>query len=63
MNNPFMQDGATAHTAKLSLEMLKDKKQLQLLEHDNWPPNSPDLNPVDLGSGDSWSKMYTEAER
>ena len=24
----FMQDGARAHTAKVTLEMLKDKKQL-----------------------------------
>ena len=45
----FMQDRARAHTTKLTLEMLKDKKQLQLLEPDQWPLNSPDLNLVDLG--------------
>ena len=28
----LMQDGPRSHTAKLTLEMLKDKKQLQLLE-------------------------------
>ena len=33
--------------AKLTLEMLKDKKQLRLLEPHYWPPNSLDLNPVD----------------
>jgi hypothetical protein len=43
----FMQDGARAHTARISLEMLRDEKQLQLLEPTNWPPNSPDINPVD----------------
>ena len=41
----FMQDGARAHTAKLFLDMLHE--QLQLLEPKDWPPNSPDLNPVD----------------
>ena len=28
--------------------MLKDKKQLGLPEPHHWPPNSPDLNPVDF---------------
>ena len=45
----FMQDRARAYTAKLPLEMLKDKKQLRFLEHHYWPFNSPDLNPVDFG--------------
>ena len=45
----FMQDEGRAHTAKLTLEMLKDKKQLRLLEPHHWPPNSSDLNPVDFG--------------
>lgn len=45
----FMQDGARAHTANLSLDMLRDKKKLQLLEPNKWPANSPDLNPVDYG--------------
>ena len=53
----FLQD-----TAKLTLEMLKDKKQLRLLEPHHWSLNSPDLNPVNLGIWDSWSKMYAEAE-
>ena len=38
----FMQDGAKAHTAALTLEWLED--------HQVWP-NSPDLNPIEnLGS-------------
>ena len=45
----LMQGGDRGHTAKLTLEMLKDKKQLRLLEPHHWPPNSPDLNPVDFG--------------
>ena len=43
----FMQDGARSHTAKLSIDMLKDQNYLKLLEPHHWPPNSPDLNPVD----------------
>ena len=43
----FMQDGARAHTAKLSLNMLAHQKYLKLLQPSKWPPNSPDLNPVD----------------
>ena len=43
----LMQDGAKAHTAKLTPEMLKDKKQFRLLEPYQWPRNSSDLNPVD----------------
>ena len=45
----FMQDGARAHTAILSLDMLGHEKKLQLLEPEKWPANSPDLNPVDYG--------------
>ena len=45
----FLKDGARAHTAKLTLEILKDKKQRRLLEPHDWPPSSPDLNPVDFG--------------
>ena len=44
-----MQDGARAHGAKLTLEMLKDKKRFRLLEPHHWLRNSPDLNPVDFG--------------
>ena len=44
----FMQEGARTHTAKLTLEMMKDKKQFRLLQPHHWPPNSPDLNPVDF---------------
>ena len=44
----FMQDGARAHTAKLSIDMLSSQKYLKLLEPHHWPSNSPDLNPVDF---------------
>lgn len=40
----FMQDGAKAHTAKDTLKMLADKGVNTL---SNWPPHSPDLNPIE----------------
>jgi len=43
----FMQDGARAHTAKKTIEMLEAQDQLQPLLPECWPANSPDLNPVD----------------
>ncbi len=42
----FQQDGAPAHTAKQTLKFLKDNA-VQFLAPDEWPPNSPDLNPLD----------------
>ena len=42
----FMQKGARARTAELTVEMLKHKKQVRLLEPRHWPPNCPDLNSV-----------------
>ena len=40
----FMQDGAKPHTAKATYAYLRRKK-VSLLE--NWPPRSPDLNPIE----------------
>lgn len=39
----FMQDGAPAHTSKKTMEYIR--KRCLLLE--DWPPNSPDLNPIE----------------
>ena len=47
-HNIFMQDRARARTAKLTLEILKDKKKLRLMELHHWPTHFPDLNPVDF---------------
>ena len=44
----FMQDGARAHTAGETIELLKSQDHLQPLLPEMWPPNSPDLNPVDF---------------
>lgn len=40
----FQQDGASCHTS-LSTQSFLAQKQINLLP--NWPPNSPDLNPVE----------------
>ncbi|KAJ6227368.1 transposable element-related [Anaeramoeba flamelloides] len=39
----FMQDGAPAHTAKTTITYLE--KKCKILQ--NWPANSPDLNPIE----------------
>ena len=42
----FQQNGARAHTAKDTVAYLKDNVP-EFNEPENWPQNSPDLNPVD----------------
>src|SRR6218665_1659795 len=42
----FQQDGALAHRARETVELLK-KKTPDFIPPNLWPPNSPDLNPVD----------------
>src|SRR6218665_70583 len=42
----LQQDGAPSHTAKNTMEYLR-RENISLIEPDMWPPNSPDLNPVD----------------
>ena len=42
----YQQDGARAHTSKKSTEAFQ-KASISLLKGGDWPPNSPDLNPMD----------------
>src|SRR6218665_2022117 len=42
----FKQDGAPAHRARETVEVLK-KETPDFIPPNLWPPNSPDLNPVD----------------
>ena len=47
----FMRDGATCHTTKLNLDFLQKKFNGRLISNKTetpWPPNSPDLNPLDF---------------
>ncbi|KAI6657951.1 Transposable element Tcb1 transposase [Oopsacas minuta] len=42
----FMQDGVPAHTANLT-QSLFEKNFLKFWMKDEWPGNSPDLNPIE----------------
>ena len=56
--NRKQQDGARAHTSKMSLDYRK-ARVLELWELEQWPSNSPDLNPKDYGSlGPPGSTVY-----
>jgi len=44
--NVFQQDGVPSHRAKLTVEFLQ-RNVPDFVEPALWPPNSPDLNPVD----------------
>jgi len=43
----FQQDGALAHMARYTTVDYLKKHNIDFIELDMWPPNSPDLNPVD----------------
>ena len=51
----FMQDEARSHTANETVRLLNQQRYLTLLQPNMWPPNSPDLNPVDYLA---WSEMF-----
>ena len=55
----FQQDGARSHTSAHTLHFLNENipATAELLKPDKWPPNSPDLNPLDYGI---WSIMESE---
>ena len=42
----FQQDGAPSHRSRQTVEFLQAEVP-DFIEPENWPPNSPDLNPVD----------------
>ena len=42
----FQQDGAPAHRARETVELLKEVTP-DFIQPNLWPPNSPDHNPVD----------------
>ena len=45
-NWTLQQDGAPSHTARNTINYLR-RENVTFIEPDMWPPNSPDLNPVD----------------
>jgi len=46
------QDDAPSHTAKNTINYLK-MENVSFIEPQWWPPNSPDLNPVDYAVWDA----------
>ena len=68
-NYIFQQDGATSHTSKATQDYLR-RKTPDFIKKDQWPPQSPDLNPMDYSIWDSLSekvykgrnKKFTEEE-
>ena len=53
----FQQDGAPAHTSKLTQSWLKENIP-DFITKEEWPPYSPDLNPMDYSI---WSILETKA--
>jgi hypothetical protein len=53
----FQQDGAPAHTSHQSQQWLKDHCP-EFISKDEWPPNSPDLNPLDFHVWGNMLQLY-----
>jgi len=45
----LQQDGAPAHRARETVQLLSERTDARLIGPKNWPPNSFDLNSVDYG--------------
>jgi hypothetical protein len=52
-NWTLQQDGAPSHTARNTISYLR-RENISFIEPSMWPPNSPDLNPVDY---DVWRAL------
>jgi hypothetical protein len=55
----FQQDGAPAHTARLTQDWLAVNCP-DFMTKDEWPPNSPDLNPLDYHVWGAMLQKYQE---
>lgn len=55
----FQQDSAPCHTAKRNAEFLRSEN-INFWTKEDWPPNSPDLNPLDYGI---WGMLQQEVYR
>ena len=53
----FQQDGAPAHTARRTQELLSLECP-DFIDKDEWPANSPDLNPLDFYVWGAMLQMY-----
>ena len=59
----FMQDGATSHTAGITQEYLWSKFGRRFIRKDQWPPHSPDCNPLDFYFWDAIKRKVCEGRR
>ena len=50
----FQQDGATPHSHHLTQQWCRDNFS-SFIDNDCWPPNSPDLNPLDYSI---WHELF-----
>ena len=54
----FKQDGAHSHTSRVTQAHLEEATP-EFIKKDEWPPQSPDCNPMDYGIWDSLNeKVY-----
>lgn len=53
----FIQDGASSHTSNLVQDFLKETIPRRFVKKDEWPPKSPDSNPLDYYF---WNKVKRE---
>ena len=53
----FQQDGAPAHTANLTQKWIATNCR-EFINKDEWPPNSPDLNPLDYYVWGAMLELY-----
>ena len=53
----FQQDGAPANTIKLAQEWIEENCP-EFIKKDEWPPNSPDLNPLNYHVLDAMLELY-----
>ena len=57
----MQQDGARAHTSRATIIWL-DKNIGQYIPPEDWPPNSPDLSPVENVCGIMSTTVYADPE-
>ena len=57
----FPQDGAPAHRACETVELLKEVTP-DFIQPSLWPPNSPNLNPVDYAWGIMQKRVYNKGK-
>lgn len=58
----FQQDGAPSHTSRVTQAYLEDATP-EFIKKDEWPPQSPDCNPMDYAIWDSLKEKVYEGRR